>query len=190
MPFVVGETIGPYRILEQLGRGGWLRYLKAFHAVLDRYVAIKALHPAFMEDPIEISLNTGDFAHAQKIRVELDSRDDVPEWVRAHLGFIMSNYDGNVDDLGEVKDKNQDDPWMHIEMLELRLSEGDYPGAEEEVRKIMVLGGENPEVNSETGDILARYEIWPYAAQFYMRSARLMTRPPSDIISKIQFTIY
>lgn len=51
MPFVVGETIGPYRILEQLGRGGMATVFKAYHAALDRYVAIKALHPAFMEDP-------------------------------------------------------------------------------------------------------------------------------------------
>ncbi len=51
MPFVVGETIGPYRILEQLGRGGMATVFKAYHPALDRYVAIKALHPAFMEDP-------------------------------------------------------------------------------------------------------------------------------------------
>ncbi len=51
MPFIVGETIGPYRILEQLGRGGMATVFKAYHAALDRYVAIKALHPAFMADP-------------------------------------------------------------------------------------------------------------------------------------------
>lgn len=51
MPFVVGENIGPYRIMEQLGRGGMATVFKAYHAALDRYVAIKALHPAFMEDP-------------------------------------------------------------------------------------------------------------------------------------------
>ncbi len=51
MPFVVGESIGPYRILEQLGQGGMATVFKAYHAALDRYVAIKALHPAFMEDP-------------------------------------------------------------------------------------------------------------------------------------------
>lgn len=51
MPFVVGETIGPYRIIEQLGRGGMATVFKAYHAALDRYVAIKALHPAFMADP-------------------------------------------------------------------------------------------------------------------------------------------
>ena len=51
MPFAVGETVGPYRILEQLGRGGMATVFKGYHAALDRYVAIKALHPAFMEDP-------------------------------------------------------------------------------------------------------------------------------------------
>jgi serine/threonine-protein kinase len=51
MPFVVGENIGPYRILEKLGRGGMATVFKAYHLALDRYVAIKALHPAFMEDP-------------------------------------------------------------------------------------------------------------------------------------------
>lgn len=51
MPFAVGETVGPYRILEQLGQGGMATVFKAYHAALDRYVAIKALHPAFMEDP-------------------------------------------------------------------------------------------------------------------------------------------
>ncbi len=51
MPFVAGETIGPYQVLEQLGQGGMATVFKAYHPSLDRYVAIKALHPAFMEDP-------------------------------------------------------------------------------------------------------------------------------------------
>ncbi len=51
MPFAVGENVGPYRITEQLGQGGMATVFKAYHAALDRYVAIKALHPAFMEDP-------------------------------------------------------------------------------------------------------------------------------------------
>lgn len=50
-PFNVGETIGPYRIIEQLGQGGMATVYKAYHPALDRYVAIKALHPAFLEDP-------------------------------------------------------------------------------------------------------------------------------------------
>ena len=51
MPFGVGETIGPYQILQQLGQGGMATVYKAYHPSLDRYVAIKALHPAFMDDP-------------------------------------------------------------------------------------------------------------------------------------------
>ncbi|HVO32770.1 MAG TPA: protein kinase [Elusimicrobiota bacterium] len=51
MSFNVGENVGPYRIIEQLGQGGMATVFKAYHAALDRYVAIKALHPAFGEDP-------------------------------------------------------------------------------------------------------------------------------------------
>ena len=50
MPFNVGENVGPYRIIEQLGQGGMATVFKAYHASLDRYVAIKALHPAFNQD--------------------------------------------------------------------------------------------------------------------------------------------
>jgi serine/threonine-protein kinase len=51
MSFVVGQTVGPYRVTEQLGSGGMATVFKAYHAALDRYVAIKVLHPAFKEDP-------------------------------------------------------------------------------------------------------------------------------------------
>ncbi len=50
MPFAVGENVGAYRILEQLGQGGMATVYKAYHAALDRYVALKVLHPAFHED--------------------------------------------------------------------------------------------------------------------------------------------
>lgn len=51
MPFTTGENVGPYRIVEQLGQGGMASVFKAYHAALDRYVALKVLHPAFLEDP-------------------------------------------------------------------------------------------------------------------------------------------
>jgi predicted Ser/Thr protein kinase len=50
MSFNVGENVGPYRIIEQLGQGGMATVYKAYHPSLDRYVALKALHPAFGED--------------------------------------------------------------------------------------------------------------------------------------------
>ncbi len=51
MPFQQGENVGPYRIIEQLGQGGMATVFKAYHPNLDRYVAIKVLHPAFKQDP-------------------------------------------------------------------------------------------------------------------------------------------
>jgi tRNA A-37 threonylcarbamoyl transferase component Bud32 len=50
MSFNVGENIGPYKITDQLGQGGMATVYKAYHAALDRYVALKVLHPAFHED--------------------------------------------------------------------------------------------------------------------------------------------
>jgi tRNA A-37 threonylcarbamoyl transferase component Bud32/thioredoxin-like negative regulator of GroEL len=51
MPFAAGENVGPYRIVKQLGQGGMASVFKAYHAALDRYVALKVLHPAFLEEP-------------------------------------------------------------------------------------------------------------------------------------------
>jgi serine/threonine protein kinase len=51
MPFIAGENIGSYRIIEKLGQGGMATVFKAYHSALDRFVAIKVLHPAFKEDP-------------------------------------------------------------------------------------------------------------------------------------------
>jgi serine/threonine-protein kinase len=51
MSITPGENIGPYRIIEQLGSGGMATVYKAYHPALDRYVAIKIMHPAFKADP-------------------------------------------------------------------------------------------------------------------------------------------
>lgn len=50
MSFNPGTQVGPYRIIEQLGQGGMAIVYKAYHASLDRYVAIKVLHRAFLDD--------------------------------------------------------------------------------------------------------------------------------------------
>ena len=51
MSIIPGENIGAYRIIEQLGSGGMATVYKGYHASLDRYVAIKILHPAFKANP-------------------------------------------------------------------------------------------------------------------------------------------
>src|SRR5882672_10462828 len=50
MSFAIGENVGPYRITDRLGQGGMATVYRAYHANLDRYVALKVLHPAFKED--------------------------------------------------------------------------------------------------------------------------------------------
>jgi serine/threonine protein kinase len=51
MPLREGEIVGPYQVVNQLGQGGMASVYKAYHAKLDRHVAIKVLHQAFKEDP-------------------------------------------------------------------------------------------------------------------------------------------
>lgn len=50
MVFTEGQMVGPYRIVAQMGQGGMATIYKAYHARLDRYVAIKVMHQAFLED--------------------------------------------------------------------------------------------------------------------------------------------
>src|SRR3989304_8240205 len=49
---LIGKTIGRYRIVEHLGRGGMAEVYKAYQASLDRYVAIKLMH-TFLADEKE-----------------------------------------------------------------------------------------------------------------------------------------
>jgi serine/threonine protein kinase len=44
------QTLGKYEVLERLGRGGMAEVFRGYHATLDRYVAIKVLHPFLAED--------------------------------------------------------------------------------------------------------------------------------------------
>ncbi len=74
MTFNAGESVGPYRIVAQLGQGGMATVYKAYHAALDRYVALKVLHPAFMEDQTFLSR----FQREAKLVAKLDHPNIVP----------------------------------------------------------------------------------------------------------------
>jgi len=50
-----GMTLGPYRIIEQIGRGGMATVFRAFHAATERSVAIKVMPPALADDPTFIA---------------------------------------------------------------------------------------------------------------------------------------
>ncbi|MBI5956449.1 MAG: serine/threonine protein kinase, partial [Chloroflexi bacterium] len=51
MDDLIGKSLGQYRIVEQLGRGGMAVVYKAYQASLDRYVAIKVLPFFQTQDP-------------------------------------------------------------------------------------------------------------------------------------------
>ncbi len=55
-----GKTLGKYRILEALGRGGMARVYRAYHPQLDRYVAVKVLRSELMEDEAFGDIAPGD----------------------------------------------------------------------------------------------------------------------------------
>jgi serine/threonine protein kinase len=74
MSFTIGENVGAYRILEQLGQGGMATVYKAYHAALDRYVALKVLHPAFLEDKTFLAR----FEREAKLVAKLDHPNIVP----------------------------------------------------------------------------------------------------------------
>jgi predicted Ser/Thr protein kinase len=96
MTFSIGENIGPYRILEQLGQGGMATVFKAYHAALDRFVALKVLHPAFKEDPNFL----GRFQREAKLVAKLEHPNIVPIYDFAehegHPYLVMKYIEGET----------------------------------------------------------------------------------------------
>ena len=43
MDDLAGHNLGPYRVLDRIGAGGMATVYRAYHATMDRYVAIKVL---------------------------------------------------------------------------------------------------------------------------------------------------
>ena len=74
MSLTEGENVGPYQIIEKLGQGGMATVYKAYHAGLDRYVALKVLHPDLTGDPTFIAR----FQREARVIEELDHPNIVP----------------------------------------------------------------------------------------------------------------
>ncbi|MCI0476111.1 MAG: serine/threonine protein kinase [Anaerolineales bacterium] len=74
MTFALEQEIGPYRIVSQLGRGGMATVFKAYHAALDRYVAIKVPVADFQANPDVLAR----FKREVKIIAKLDHPNIIP----------------------------------------------------------------------------------------------------------------
>lgn len=119
MPFTIGENVGPYRIIGQLGQGGMATVYKAYHASLDRYVALKVLHPAFKEDPNFL----GRFQREAKMVARMEHPNIVPVYAfeehEGHPFLVMKYIEGQT-----LKARLQKGPLSEDEILKITQAVG------------------------------------------------------------------
>jgi len=91
MPFAIGDTVGPYRIVDQIGQGGMATVFKAYHANLDRYVRSRCcIRPS---KKTQIFLNVSSAKHKSSLNwniliVPVYDFDDVDEQPYLVMKFI------------------------------------------------------------------------------------------------------
>ena len=96
MSFTIGESVGAYRIVAQLGQGGMASVFKAYHAALARFVALKVMHPVFKEEAGFVQR----FNREAKIVARLEHPNIVPVYdFSEHRGLaylVMRYVDGET----------------------------------------------------------------------------------------------
>ncbi len=110
---LTGKTLGKYRLIEKLGQGGMAQVYKAYQPDLDRYVAIKVLHPHL----------TGDEDFAARFRREARAVAALqhPHIVRVYdfdtdegLAFLVMEYLEGINLRERLRDLN-----CHGELMDL-----------------------------------------------------------------------
>lgn len=114
MSFSVGDQVGPYHIIARLGQGGMASVYRAYHEALDRYVAIKVLHPAFVADASFLRR----FQREARVVAQLDHPHIVPVYDFAehqgHPYLVMRLIEGQT-----LKDLLQERRLSRAEILSL-----------------------------------------------------------------------
>jgi len=92
MPDMTGRTLGKYRLIERLGRGGMADVYRAFQPSLERDVAIKVMHSYLAEDEAFIgrfrreAKAVADLHHPHIVQVfDFDVQDDVYYMVMEYI---------------------------------------------------------------------------------------------------------
>jgi serine/threonine-protein kinase len=116
-PFTLeGQTLGKYRVLDALGRGGMAQVYRGYHPQLDRHVAIKVLradlveHEEFLERFRREAHAVSGLRHANIVQVfDFDVQDDF-------YYMVMELLEGNTlrDRLNEYRLKKQRMPLAEI----------------------------------------------------------------------------
>lgn len=120
MSFIIGETVGPYHIQEQLGQGGMATVYKAYHPALDRYVAIKVMDAVLSKERDFIER----FKREARVIARLDNSHIVPVYdFDEHNGqpyIVLKFIDGQT-----LRDRMKADPLSKPEILRIINSVGD-----------------------------------------------------------------
>lgn len=100
MPELIHQNLGPYRILEMIGRGGMAVIYKAYHPSTDRLVAVKVLLDHRAEDPQVVRR----FEHEARVITGLEHGNIVPVYDFGRDGemlYLVMRYmrAGTVNDL-------------------------------------------------------------------------------------------
>ncbi|MFQ5421754.1 MAG: protein kinase [Anaerolineae bacterium] len=123
---LAGQTLGKYRILEPLGRGGMARVYRGYHPQLDRFVAIKVLRSDLVDDETFLTRFRREaqavaaLRHPNIIQVhDFDLEDDI-------YFMVMELMDGDTlqTRLNDYRVRQQQMPWGEMIRILLDVLDG------------------------------------------------------------------
>jgi ligand-binding sensor domain-containing protein len=114
MADLIGQQLGQYQIVEQIGMGGMATVYKAYQASMDRYVAIKVLPRQLAEDPTFI----GRFEQEARTIAKLEHKHILPVYdfgAQDGYTYLVMRYVGT----GTLKDLIAEGPLSLLDAIEL-----------------------------------------------------------------------